>query len=274
MSDRAPIGATERPFLALVAVAGVVSVGLVFALAFALFPDRPWTAMGAAVAVCAPFGLIIGVGLRRLRVREVLPPLAVDTVEEEPCSLVVGVEDELRRWEANRRLAVRVALVLCPVVGAALALFLGDLVSVVLGVLVGGMFVAMAPLLTATDRAALKLLAGAGPRAVTLDGEGVRLPVEVVTEPAFHLAIEADETEVFVAWRTIVRWQVLEGTGGAHAQHLLHVAPSTRRFPPFHRFAIVRCGALRARDADVIAFARRHLACAIEVRSDDVGSRA
>lgn len=258
----------------LVGVAGAITVGLVFLLASAVFPGRPWTALGAGTAVCAPFGLIIVVGLRRLRVREVLPPLTADAVAAEPGSLVVYVDEELRRWAANRRRAVRVALVLCPVVGATLALCLGNLVSVVLGVLVGGMFIAMAPILTATDRAALRVLAGADPRAVELDAEGIRLPVELVTEPAFHLAIEASEAGVRVAWGDIVRWEVLEGAGGAHAQHLLHVSPSTRRFPPFHRFGIVRRGALREHDADVIAFARRHLDCAIEVRSDTVGTHA
>lgn len=274
MSDRAPIGAPERSFRVLVAVAGVVTVGLVFALAFALFPDRPWTAMGAAVAVYAPFGLIIALGLRGMRVREVLPPepSAPDTPPQ--ATLVVQVDDHLARWATRRRRAVLAAFVLSTVFGAAFALTLREVLGSVGALLIGGGFVALAPLLTATDRAAQKLLAGAGPRAVTLDGEGLRLPVEVVTEPAFHPAIEAGEATVHVPWDAIVRWEVYDGAGDAHAQHLLHVAPSTRRFGPFHRFAFLRIDPLRADEDAILAFARRHLGCASEVRTDDVGSRA
>ncbi len=274
MIDRKPLRAMERPYLALVAVAGVVTVGLVFALAFAVFPSRPWTAMGAAVVVCAPFGLIIALGLRRMRVREVLPPepAAPDTIPQ--AALVVQVDDHLARWATRRRRAVLAAFVLSTVFGAAFALTLREVLGSVGAVLIGGGFVALAPLLTATDRAALKVLTGAGPRAVTLDGEGLRLPVEVVTEPAFHLAIEAGEATVLVPWDAIVRWEVYGGAGDAHAQHLLHIAPSTRRFGPFHRFAILRVDALRAGEDALFAFARRHLGCAIEVRTDDVGPRA
>lgn len=94
------------------------------------------------------------------------------------------------------------------------------------------------------------------------DALGLRIPLALLTRQAARRAREAGEDDVFLPWSAIDRWEVMPAMGTPHGQHVLHIGPEA----PGRRVGVVRVPALRARDAELLAFARVRLHCPVEVR--------
>lgn len=266
---RAPVRprgrAIERDSVAFrwVAAAGVVTVALVFALGFALFPGRPWKAIALGTTICAPFVAIIGAGIRGWRIRRMLPPEpapvgapSVDAASSD--ALVIDLSATSASWLASRRHAPIAAG------GAALAMALWLGVAVVwwMGLAIGGIALLVIPFLVSQDRPAVRAVRSAGPRRLRLDDAGLTLPIECLGGGVVARSAARGEADVRVAWSEIVAWETY-----GH-QHVLEVVPDAARFGPFPRFALARVGEVAASDEALVARARRHLSVPIEVRTD------
>jgi hypothetical protein len=249
-----------------VAAVGLVTVGLVYALAFALYPQRPWTALLLGTGMWAPFGAIVAVGLHGWRVRRLLPPTpdagAVDARTGGPSESVelrIAVPRASADWTARRRRAPWVAgavgLVMVFGVGFGVVWWMGAAVAAVIGLTLA--------VLVGADLPALRVVQAAGARALVATPDGLAVPIECVGGAAFERAVRAGSAEVCVRWDEIVGWEAFD------VQHLVHVRPDTARFGPFPRFAIARTTELLAHEEALLAYVRRHLGVPIEVRRGD-----
>ncbi len=263
------------PFL-LVGIAGTVTVSLVVALALALFPSRPWFALGVAAGVCAPFAGIVAWGLHRTRVRAVLDPVAASSDppapgSDMPARFVLDLTDETRAIRAQRALderrgslfAAGMALVLGGAVGAGTVWWVG--------LALGGTLLALLPWMIAGDRArtrTLRALRERTPRSVLdVGADGLIVPVELLSGAEQWRALEAGELEVRLAWEAISRWEVWGAYDDIAAMHVL-TTPETGPglLSPLRRVGMLRTPTLRAREDALLAAVRRHLRCPIEVQ--------
>ena len=256
------------PFV-LVGVAGAGTVLLLGTLAFAIFPSRPALALGATLAVCAPFAGIIAWGIHRTRVREVLEPLPftgaasadfVLDLTEEMAALRATRERDVRR---GRLLAGGVAVALGVGVGAATVWWIGAALAALLG--------ALLPWLTAQDRALGALLRarrdGAGRAcALRVDDVGLCVPVELTSGVTQRQALDAGEVDVRIAWERIARWEVHAAYDDIPALHVLTLDAPAGTLLPLDRVGILRTGTVLAAEDAFLAALRGRLRCGIEVQ--------
>jgi hypothetical protein len=248
----------ERVPMLLVTALGVVTVGLVYALAFALYPARPVTALLLGTGVCAPFGVIIAAGLYNWRVRRLLPPAESAAPAGAADHVTIDLSETSRAWIASRRRAPWVT----GAVAAGLSLWLALSVVWWMGAAVAAVCAATIALLTAFERPARQLVEGAGPRPLRADAAGITLPLECLGGGIVERAVARGEATVHVGWAEVTGWERFPH------QHVVHVAPDHGRYGSFPRFAIHRTPELLAREEVLLAVALAHLRVGIEVRHD------
>jgi hypothetical protein len=262
------------PFV-LVGIVAAITVLLVGGLAVALVPSRPLLALGATVAVCAPFGGIIAWGLHRTRVRVVLEPLPADA---EPVALggaafALDLTDETRALRTERVRDARWGRIFAAVTAIVVGGAVGAGTVWWVGLALGGLLLALLPWMTGGDRArtaALSVARDSAPvTALTIHDDGLVVPVELLSATEQRHALEAGVLEVRLSWGAISRWEVRGAHGDVAAMHVLTMAAAgDGMLSPRRRVGVLRTPVLRAHESALLAAVRRHLRCGVEVQGD------
>ena len=245
-----------------------IGIALIIIL-MSLIIDPWWVGTGYAIGLIAVFAGIIALGLRQHRVRHVLQPLypEVSTVSATD-DFRISLHQARQRWRKEEKQLGFLALGMLPVINALFFLrfaHTGDLVTV-LAALNGGFFlmvILIAPFLRNTKRKARLLVDGLSQRELVVDSKGISIPIEIVTEPALHIAVDAGHTEVRLAWSEITDWEVSDGMGGAPAQHSISLSPGNRYAGFSDRFGVIRVEEITQCEKYFIGRLQSHLQCPI-----------
>jgi|LakMenEpi03Aug12_release.lakeMendotaPanAssembly.Ray.scaffolds.fasta_scaffold669569_1 hypothetical protein len=256
----------------------IAAIGIALIIILMTLIIEPWWAgTGFAIGVIAVFAGIIALGLRQHRVRHVLQPLY-------PELSTVSATDDFRiclhqarqRWRKQKQQGLYIALGALPVLNVLLFLeyaHTGYLVTMLVAVN-GGLFfmtILIAPFISNTVTKALRLVDGLAHRELVLDSKGISIPIEIVTEPALHIAVQAGHTEVRLVWSEITDWEVSDGMGDAPAQHSISVSPSNRYAGFSGRFGLIRVEEITQCEKDFIGRLQSHLQCPIRWAAADPG---
>jgi hypothetical protein len=278
----------ERVYAWVIAFFGLLGLALIFLLFVQFFPAHK--ALLFTLLAIAPFVLAVGAGLYHQRVRATIlpksatpqsPPTTPAPLSSEPSTDVFTIP----LWESRDLIARkwRYCLWATP---ALIIMFQAILLSVTCkqrcfdnffwyGQLVIFLMPAIVvPISTATLRQAVRLLRRHPDYIPILkaDAQGLTLPIQMLTEPAFHLAVAANQVEIHLNWSDITRWEVYAAAGSGKnsspKQHLLQLRgqASANYGGIFARFGIIRVPELLAAETALLEFASRHLSCPIEVR--------
>ena len=262
-----PMNSNERAFAVFVAIVAAIGVALTLTL-FVLVTASFWKGFLVTFLTCGLFGLVIALGLRQHRIRKVLPPFNVPTHENFPeRALCIPLQETLGKFERQGRqilwfrLGVVLALNLLLFVKFA---YTGDLLLALL--IANGIFAFVSaiviPISNSTRKRAVRLLASPSKRHLRVDAHGLTIPIEIVTEPALHVAVESKRTEVSIVWSEITHWEVSDGMGRSPAQHSLSIKNSALG-GAFGRFGLVRTPEILRQEQALLDYARQHLSHSI-----------
>jgi hypothetical protein len=186
---------------------------------------------------------------------------------------------QIAAWAVPCGLVLVVVAILLARAGAAELVGIGKLAALLLGVAVPIAWIA-ARVTLAPMRDAIALTRGTALR-FELDASGLKAPLLLLTEPAFHKLLARRQTHAEVRWEDIVRWQVYPAVGRSRPQHLLWLRAGSSDLGTGSlglAQAPVRFGLLRrpllAHEQSVLAHVRRRLGERLEVRDEVVPASA
>jgi hypothetical protein len=277
------MNSTERVWVAAASIIG--GIGLILGLVLiVLISPSPLLGLGVGVVFYAVIGLIIFFGLRSHRTRPLIVPAAATgeslQVDRAPGQTVAPFEVVLRESREIFRVRWFLLLGLTALIplGASGLVLLEQGYSEVLGRLlawVNGGWVLIAllvvPLTTSTQRAAAALVATQSSRHLRASEAELSIPIELVTEPALHIAVENGETEVVVSWKSIKQWHVSDGMGRAPPQHSLTISAAHSPYGgAFGRFGIRRSPEMLRVEAEFLRYASARAECELVTSASDV----
>ncbi len=247
---------------------------ILLAILFSSIKTPLWQSAGSAFLVFSIFGSIIFIGLRKHRVRRIIDPFSKNYFGTESSeALRIPLNETRMRWKKLLHQSGYVSVIDLFILVFTLNFifgskffYQGNFLQAML-VMNGGIFLLVCLVFTFRNNTlskAQKLVADLPKRELLVDATGLAIPIELVTEPALHIAVDAGETEVFLAWASIAGWEVNDGMGNSPAQHSLSVLASNKYSGIFHRFGLIRSAEVLRDEPALIALARRHLNCPVK----------
>lgn len=265
----------------------VITLGLTAALFWAAFPDRPVFGLSIGLGLASLFGGIIAWGTWSMRARK-LPftdgQLSRSTAQAE--IIEVDVTAYANQHKKRIKQADQMAKLLGPLFGGGIGLIL----SVALNqnsatqlsmpqfaaTFVGaGAFFLLAKLLILESKPALDAIERKPYRTPKLEltNSGMRIPLELLTKPAYHLAARDGLSEVEIFWDALTAFEVYGAAGTPKGQFVLHFKPGRCNFGgPFDCFGIIRSSEILSREQELLSKIQSHLGFPISIRTDKIGA--
>ncbi len=255
-----------------------VTTFLITALAIAVLPTW-YEGLFWGLGICSLFGGIIYIGLRQHRLRKKIPKTSTNSFSQSDVTLEIPIKISAYKLETSSSQLILISALIVIVLNfmffsqeemnskmmsfmipLSIGLFL---VSVLIGRILSGPFRKASELLKKNPL----------PRKFVLNPRGLSIPIEILTNNAFHLAINNNKTDVFIPWDDIESWEVYAGSGRSSDQHLLKLKGNSRELTGLLKqsMGIIRTEELRKMDHEIISFASRFLQNEIKICTDDLG---
>ncbi len=262
-----PMNSSERAFAVFVAVIAAIGISLTLTL-FVFVTASFGKGLLLTLLICVPFGLVIALGLRQHRARKVLPPLSIPSHDNFlDRGLYIPLQETLGKFERQGRQFLWIGLVAVLSLNLIFFFKLAHTGNLMWGLLIANGFLAfigmiVIPIHDSIRRKALRLLAPFSERYMRADAHGMTIPIEIVTEPALHIAVESEQTEVSITWSEIKHWEVSDGMGSSPAQHSISVSGNALG-GAFGRFGLIRTPEILRQEEALLVYARQRLSCKI-----------
>ena len=126
------------------------------------------------------------------------------------------------------------------------------------------MFFVLALFLSPENKAR-KLISSLPKRELILNEKGLSIPIEMVTDPPFNIAVRASKTEIQLAWSHIVDWEVSGGSGDDPSQYQIRLK-GIHQYGGFlfQTVGLIRTPEILRNEKNLIKCLREHLACPIK----------
>ncbi|MFP5491197.1 MAG: hypothetical protein ACLGG0_06830 [Bacteriovoracia bacterium] len=259
----------KKVYKYIILVAAFLTMIFIIALASSV-TNQWWTGALIGLGITALFGAIIAYGAYDMRARAHLPVAQVSSHE---------IEIQLPHPHPRLNFPVLKFFI-------AIGLFLAmlDLVLVVndagpqqlthmfVGMNLGFLFFAaiICWVKTAPLNAARALVNKHPTRKFILNEKGLEIPLELLTIPAFHIALREGKASIIIPWKEILSFEAHRQRGSSPRQFSLKTSGETEKYGGLMgSFGVICDAALVAQESNILASARRYLHNTLSVHFDN-----
>lgn len=255
----------------IVLVAGVLTALLTIALA-ASVTNQWWIGALIGTVITLIFGGIIAYGLYDMRER-IQPPIAANVSVEQIEIQLTHPHPRLHFPFAKFWLTMGLLLIVIDFIFIANDVGPEQLtpmfVIMNLGFLI--MVAIVSWIKTAPLSAARKPVSKHPIRKFILNSQGLEVPLELLTEPAFHIALREEKVSIFIPWNEILSFEAHPQRGSSPRQFSLKTSGETERYGGLMGVFGVMCdAALLNQESNILAAARRYLHNALSVHFENL----
>ena len=257
---------------------GGIVVILTTALAIAVLPTW-YEGLFWGLGICALFSGIIFMGLRQHRVRKIIPKTLISPNHQSESTLEIPIKQSAYKLDTSLSKLILISAVVVIILNF-LFFSQGEFNPKIINFMIRlsvGLFLAIiliGRVASAPYRKAGELLRkNPLPRKFVLNQNGLSIPIEIITNNSFQVALKQNKTDIFIPWEDLESWEVYAGSGRSSDQHVLKLQGKSRGLAGLimPTMGIIRSEELRKMDYEIINFASRFLQKQISICTNDLG---